>query len=180
GSGATTGTGGSSSTGGTAGSISPAGTGGGAGTTGAAGRGGTTGTAGATGTAGRGGTTGTAGTTGAAGAAGTTGAAGGAGTGGARTDQMGVPLAKPGDMTTMSKGYLNLGDMRLINNRWGSDELGSGCGTTQKVYINSDRTIGWDFNRPVCGGAKAKPDYPEVEFGVAPFGATSPLLTTPS
>ena len=64
--------------------------------------------------------------------------------------------------------------MRLINNRWGSDELGSSCGTTQKVYINADRTIGWDFNRPVCGGAKAKPDYPEVEFGVAPFGATSP------
>ena len=69
--------------------------------------------------------------------------------------------------------------MRMINNRWGSDELGC-TGTTQKVYINSDRTIGWDFNRPVCGGAKAKPDYPEVEFGVAPFGATSPLLTTPA
>jgi hypothetical protein len=94
-------------------------------------------------------------------------------------DQAGVPLAKVGDMQSTSKKYLNLGDMRLINNRWGSDELGC-TGTQQKVYINTDRTIGWDFNRPVCGGAKAKPDYPEIEFGVAPFGSGSVLLTTPA
>jgi hypothetical protein len=61
-----------------------------------------------------------------------------------------------------------------------TDTLGC-AGTTQRVFINSsDRTIGWEFNRPICGGAKAKPDYPEVEFGVAPFGSSSPLLTTPS
>ena len=166
-----TGAAGTSATAGTAGTTGAAGT---TSTSGSAGRGGTTGSAGITGAAGRGGTTGTAGTT-ATGNAGTTGAAGT----GVRMDQAGVPLAKPGDTTNVSRKYLNLGDMRLINNRWGSDELGC-AGTQQSVFINADRTLGWSFNRPVCGGAKAKPDYPEVEFGVAPFGATSPLLTTPA
>jgi len=73
---------------------------------------------------------------------------------------------------------LNLGDMRLINNRWGADALSCGS-ATYKVYVNSDKTIGYDFNRPTCGGAKADPDFPEVEFGVAPFGKDSSLLTSP-
>jgi hypothetical protein len=194
--GGTTGTAGSSSAGntgtagngsagnGTAGSTggSASGTAGngsaGNGTAGSTARGGsggsTTGTAGATGTAGstaRGGSggTGTAGATGTAGTGGT----------GVRMDMAGVPLARPGDMQATSKKYLNLGDMRLINNRWGSDELNC-TGTQQKVYVNTDKSIGWEFNRPTCGGAKGKPDYPEVEFGVAPFGSTSSLLTTPA
>jgi len=69
--------------------------------------------------------------------------------------------------------------MRLLNNRWGSDALNCG-GTSQKVLVNSDGTFGYEFNRPACGGDKGKPDYPEVEFGVAPFGATSPDLTSPA
>jgi hypothetical protein len=69
--------------------------------------------------------------------------------------------------------------MRLINNRWGSDELGC-SGTTQRVFVNSDRTVGWEFNRPACGLGGQKPDYPEVEFGVGPFGANNSLLTTPA
>jgi len=93
-------------------------------------------------------------------------------------DENGKDLAKPGDMTTMSKDYLNLGDMRLINNRWGSDALNC-SGTQQSVYVNSDGSFGWSFNRPTCGGMKGDPDFPEVEFGVAPFGRTSSLLTTP-
>jgi hypothetical protein len=74
---------------------------------------------------------------------------------------------------------LNLGDMRLINNRWGADALGCSS-ATYKVYVNSDKTIGYDFNRPTCGGKRANPDYPEIEFGVAPFGAASSLLTSPA
>jgi hypothetical protein len=168
---ATAGTGGSTSTGGRGGSSATAGTGGASATAG---------TGGSTSTGGRGGSSATAGTGGASATAGT-GGSGTAGTGGTgvRVDQNGVPLAKPGDMTSTSRQYLNLGDMRLINNRWGSDELGC-TGTTQRVFINSDRSIGWEFNRPTCGGAKAKPDYPEVEFGVAPFGAGNVLLTTPA
>ena len=45
--------------------------------------------------------------------------------------------------------YLNLGDMRLINNRWGSDALGCSA-SHQNVFVNSDKTIGWTFNRGNC------------------------------
>jgi hypothetical protein len=174
------GTGGSSSTG-TGGSVNPtgtAGTGGSSsshgGTTGTGGSGNPTGTAGTGGTsASRGGTTGTAGSS-----AGTTGTGGTAGTG-VRMDQNGVPVATPGAMESTSKKYINLGDMRLINNRWGSDA--TNCSSTQqKVYVNSDKTIGWDFNRQTCDAQHGHPDFPEVEFGVAPFGSASSNLTTPA
>ena len=153
------------------------------------GSGGTTGSGASVGSGGKigsGGTTGSggAGTSsgGATSSGGTTGSGGSTGSGGATmptTDQNGKGLAKPGDMTMMSKDYLNLGDMRLINNRWGSDALNCG-GTQQSVSINSDGSFGWTFNRPTCGGMKGDPDFPEVEFGVAPFGRTSSLLTTPA
>jgi hypothetical protein len=164
--GGTTGTAGTNGSG-TGGSVSTAGTTGTAGnnSAGSAGHGGTTGTAGATGTAGS--TTGTAGATGTGGTGGTT-----------IVDQGGVPLAKVGDMTNVSTKYLNLGDIRLINNRWGSDALNC-TGTQQSVFVNSDRTVGYSFNRPTCGGARADPDFPELEFGVAPFGTASSLLTSP-
>jgi hypothetical protein len=173
----TTGTAGNSSTG-TAGNTSSHG-----GTTGAAGNS-STGTAGnsATGTAGtggssRGGTTGTGGSS-STGTAGTTGTGGGAGTGN-RVDQNGIGIAKPGDMESGSRKYLNLGDMRVINNRWGSDATNCGS-TSQKVYITSDKQVAWDFNRQTCDSTHAHPDFPEVEFGVAPFGSASSNLTTPA
>jgi len=75
--------------------------------------------------------------------------------------------------------YFNLGDMRLINNRWGSDKLGCNDANTESVCINSDGSIGWKFNRPACGGMRGDPDFPEVEFGVAPFGNQSSNLTSP-
>lgn len=132
---------------------------------------------GASGT-GSGGRTNTGGSTGTS-TGGSTGT-GGAATGGAgpKTDAAGVPLAKPGDSTSVSRKYLNLGDMRVINNRWGADELGC-TGAMQSVSIGTDNSINWMFNRPACGGNKTKPDYPEVEFGVAPFGKGNVLLTTP-
>jgi hypothetical protein len=101
-------------------------------------------------------------------------------------DCKGQALAKPGDRVSTSGQYLNLGDMRLIDNKWGSDALNC-SGTTMNVFVNSDKTLGWDFNRPNCDTANsnADPDYPEIEFGVAPFGTAKdgngkPLLTTPS
>jgi hypothetical protein len=204
GTGAGTGTGGTSSTGTGTGSAGTTGTGtGAAGTTGtgtgtagttgttgiggASAKGGTTGTgttgtagttgSGTTGTAGRAGTTGVGGST-STGAAGTTGSTGAAGTTGTIVDQGGVALGKAGSTITVSKQYFNLGDMRLINNRWGSDALKC-TGTVQSVFINADKTLGWSFNRPTCGGMRGDPDFPEIEFGVAPFGTTSSLLTTP-
>jgi hypothetical protein len=100
------------------------------------------------------------------------------GTGGTRADSSGIPLAKPGDSTTTTRSYLNLGDMRLINNRWGADARN--CkDATYKIFVANDGSIGYDFNRPACGGDKGYPDYPEVEFGVAPFGTASKNLTSP-
>lgn len=103
---------------------------------------------------------------------------GGTGGTGPVVDQKGVPLAKPGDSKTGSKEYLNFGDFRLLLNKWGSDELG--CNTSMKIFVNNDKSFGWSFDRGACGGAKEKPDYPEIEFGIHPFGAGSSLATSPS
>jgi hypothetical protein len=174
--------GGTSSVGGTtsAGGVS-SGTGGTTSTGGTKASGGATsagGTTSAGGSKAYGGTTSPGGTVS---AGGTTSTGGTISTGGATVvaDCLGQALAKPGDSTSVSKKYLNLGDMRLIDNRWGADALNCG-GASYKVYVNDDKTIGYDFNRPTCGGKKADPDFPEVEFGVAPFGTGSSLLTSPA
>jgi hypothetical protein len=149
------------------------------GTTSAAGAGGSAGRGGSTSTGG--GSTGTGGVstgTGGVSTGGTSSAGGAMSTGGVHADSSGVALAKPGDSTSTSKNYLNLGDMRLLCNRWGSDA--KNCSQTQlKMSVNSDSTIGYDFNRGTCDSTHAHPDYPEVEFGVAPFGAGSSDLTSP-
>lgn len=172
-----------SSTGGSAtgGTTSSGGTGGsGATSTGGATSSGSGGGAGGATSSGSGGaSSGGAGGAISSGSGGASGGAGGTTSTGVTMDQGGVPLARPGDSTSVSRRYLNLGEMRLINNRWGSDALGCNA-TVQRVFINTDSTLGWDFTRPACGGARADPDFPEVEFGVAPFGTTSPLLTTPT
>lgn len=103
---------------------------------------------------------------------------GGSSSTGVRVDSSGTPLASPGDSKNGSSQYLNLGDFRLINNKWGSDSLG--CKTTMRVFVNSDRTFGWEFNRATCGGNDEKPDYPEIEFGIHPFGSNSSLVTSPT
>jgi hypothetical protein len=179
-------TGGSSPAGGTASTSSTKATGG---TSSSAGNTSAGGTISTSSTMATGGTSSSAGTNSAGGTTSSTGgvtssggvasSGGTASTGGVKVDKSGVALAKPGDSVSTSRGYLNLGDMRLLNNRWGSDALACSS-TVQKVYANSDGTIGYSFNRQTCGGKKAYPDYPEIEFGVAPFGANSPDLTSPA
>jgi hypothetical protein len=180
-SGGTSGTSAASSTGGATSKSS----GGASGTAGTQAAGGTIsagGTKGSGGVSSIGGSAGSAGATsngGVTSAGGTSSAGGASSTGGVRTDTSGVALAKPGDSTSTSKAYLNLGDMRLLCNRWGSDA--TNCTQTQlKVSANSDNTIGYDFNRGVCDSKHGHPDYPEIEFGVAPFGAGSSDLTSPA
>jgi len=94
------------------------------------------------------------------------------------TDSMGVPLAKPGDTKMGSREFLNLGDMRLIANKWGSDK--NGCNTTLTISAKQDKTLGWTINRGTCNPTHETPDYPEIEFGIHPFGAGSNLATSPS
>jgi hypothetical protein len=181
-SGGSNGSGGSNASGGTNGTGGSSATGGNHGSGGVTATGGSTGTGGSNTSGGHGGSSLTGGSTGAGGSpaiGGSTGAGGSPAIGGSTgTDMGGVGLAKACDSTTASKAYLNLGDMRLLNNRWGSDKLNCG-GSMYKVTVNCDSTLAWSFTRPACGGARADPDFPEVEFGVAPFGATSDLLTSP-
>jgi hypothetical protein len=49
-----------------------------------------------------------------------------------------------------------------------------------RIFVNSDRTFGWEFNRATCGSNDEKPDYPEIEFGIHPFGSNSSLVTSPT
>jgi hypothetical protein len=166
-----------------------------AGATGSSTSGGATGTTGSTSGAGNGntssGTNGGQVTSGNQTSAGqtTTGGAGGStavstdggatttGTTGSNVDANGKSNASPGDETTVSRDYLKLGELRLLNNRWGSDERG--CDTQLRMFVTQDRKIGWDFNRGACGGEHTQPDFPEVEFGVHPFGIGSVNETSP-
>jgi len=120
----------------------------------------------------------------AGGKVGTGGAGGTAGTtSGVSVDPGGKAQAKAGDKTSTANDYLNLGNMRLINNNWGSIALqkaGKSCNAPMSVNVNSDGSLGWTFNRGNCGDDGSHPDYPELEFGVAPFGTTSSLRTTPA
>ncbi len=148
-----------------------------------AGRGGSTaGTGGSTG--GSGGSTGGSG--GSAGMA-TGGSAGMAGSAGAATtcaamDQNGKANWTPGAMTSTTRDYLRSCDIRLINNNWGAQALNCPSGTSSySVFVNTDGSFGWNFNRGNCDtqNSNQDPDFPEIEFGVHPFGAGSSLATTP-
>ncbi|MBN2036350.1 MAG: hypothetical protein JW768_06370 [Chitinispirillaceae bacterium] len=81
------------------------------------------------------------------------------------SDSNTVVWTTTGVETTVSQQYFKMGDIRLIHNDWGSRE--HGCTTPYRVFIEKDGTFGWEFNRGTCGTA---PDFPEVEFGIHPFG----------
>ncbi|HEY6077807.1 MAG TPA: hypothetical protein VIW29_03345 [Polyangiaceae bacterium] len=75
--------------------------------------------------------------------------------------------------------YFVLGEARLLNNNWGAQALG--CNAPYEIYVNADKTFGWKWDRATttCGGDKSKPDYPEVEFGMHPFGVSQQIITSP-
>jgi hypothetical protein len=188
---------------GATGSGTGAGTGTGAGAgagTGAGAAGGTTGSGGATGSGGS--VTGAGGAGNAGGSVGTggnpaggTGNAGGAsgGAGGAGGSSGGTgpidtkPNAKPGDMTNVPQDYLRLGEIRILNNNWGSEDLQSAsppctaADSSMSIFVNQDKRFGWTFDRGDCdkNNTNAKPDFPQIEFGIHPFGIGSALATSP-
>ena len=104
---------------------------------------------------------------------------GGTGGGGPDVDQNGKPNAAPGATTSTVQDYLRLGEIRLLNNNWGSAELG--CDAPMSVFVNQDHSFGWTFNRGNCDVADTNqnPDFPQVEFGIHPFGIGNPLVTSP-
>ena len=135
-------------------------------------------------TAGAGGmipTGGVAGAAGAAGVAGAAGAAGAAGTGGGSAMVPGEtkPTVTAPASSKVASDYFVLGEARLLNNNWGAQALG--CNASYEIFVNADKSFGWRWDRAStkCGGDKGKPDYPEVEFGMHPFGVSKHLVTSP-
>jgi hypothetical protein len=90
--------------------------------------------------------------------------------------------ASRGDSTDVPQDYLRLGEIRILNNNWGSEGLGcTAPNSTMSVFVNDGGAFGWDFNRGDCASATdtSHPDFPQVEFGVHPFGIGSDLETSP-
>jgi hypothetical protein len=79
----------------------------------------------------------------------------------------------------VASDYFVLGEARLLNNNWGAQALN--CKAPYEIFVNADKTFGWKWDRATtkCGGDKTKPDYPEVEFGMHPFGVSTQLITSP-
>lgn len=97
-------------------------------------------------------------------------------------DMNGKPNAAPGSMSDVAQDYLRLGEIRILNNNWGSEDLGCTAPTsTMSVFLNQDNSFGWNFNRGDCAGPmdSSHPDFPQVEFGIHPFGIGGPLVTSP-
>lgn len=92
-------------------------------------------------------------------------------------DQNGKLNAAVGESTSGAQDYLRLGEIRILNNNWGSAERG--CDTQMSVFVDQDRSFGWKFDRGACGGDGSQPDFPQVEFGIHPFGIGNPLVTSP-
>lgn len=94
-------------------------------------------------------------------------------------DENGKGIAAPGDSTSSPQDYLRLGEIRILNNNWGSAELG--CNAPMSVFVNQDGSFGWSFSRGDCdtAGSGQKPDFPQVEFGIHPFGIGDELVTSP-
>ncbi|HEX2671137.1 MAG TPA: hypothetical protein VHM25_09720, partial [Polyangiaceae bacterium] len=67
-------------------------------------------------------------------------------------------------------------------NNWGSVAWGcAGTKSNESVFINTDKSFGWKFDRAAgCAGDSTKPDFPEIEFGIHPFGLGSKDATSPN
>ena len=93
-------------------------------------------------------------------------------TGDSLNAQLGAESTEPGSMFRM-------GEMRLLYNNWGSKDMG--CETYYKIFIGNDGSFGWEFDRGPCGQITntefPAPDYPEIEFGLHPFGHLPDSMT---
>ncbi len=98
-------------------------------------------------------------------------------------DENGKPNAPLGSMSDVAQDYLRLGEIRILNNNWGSEDLGcTAPNSTMSVFVNQDGNFGWNFNRGDCAAAtdSSHPDFPQLEFGIHPFGVGSDLATSPN
>jgi hypothetical protein len=157
---------GGTSSGSTAGSgtATSSGTGGTTGSnTGGIGSGTTTGTTGGTSTTSTGGTT-TGGTSGGTSSGGEGGTNASRCPGYAAPPAAGTTITLAGTSATNAEKILPLGCMHLLSNRW-SDPM-----SAETLFINNSGGFGWTWNRGTTG--PTTPNYPEIEFGVNPWGMT--------
>ncbi|MGL1936151.1 MAG: hypothetical protein OCD01_14070 [Fibrobacterales bacterium] len=96
-------------------------------------------------------------------------------------DEMDVEnVSKTDTSTTQSLAWFKLGDMRLVNNDWGTQDPATNCSFSEySIFVEKSGSFGWTFDRWGCGAGGSKPDYPEIEFGIHPFGTSKHLVTTP-
>lgn len=105
--------------------------------------------------------------------------AGAAGSGSGMVPGETKPTVTAPASSKVASDYFVLGEARLLNNNWGAQALG--CKAPYEIFVNANKTFGWKWDRAStkCGGDKSKPDYPEVEFGMHPFGVSKQLITSP-
>jgi hypothetical protein len=97
-------------------------------------------------------------------------------------DVNGKGNATPGTTASEPQDYIRLGELRILNNNWGSEDLGcTAPNSTMSVFVKEDGSFGWDFARGDCAGPTdtSHPDFPQLEFGIHPFGIGSELATSP-
>lgn len=100
----------------------------------------------------------------------------------ADVDELGKLNAYPGESSDKAQDYLRLGEIRILNNNWGSEDLNCTAPTsTMSVFVGQDQSFGWNFNRGDCAQPmdSSHPDFPQLEFGIHPFGIGNTLVTSP-
>jgi len=106
---------------------------------------------------------------------------------GPELDEGGKPNTTAPTTVTAVQDYLRLGEIRILNNNWGSAELMTASppctaqDSSMSIFVDADRSFGWTFNRGDCdkNTTNAKPDFPQIEFGIHPFGIGNSLATSP-
>jgi hypothetical protein len=88
---------------------------------------------------------------------------------------LGTTITLPGTSSTMEEQILPLGCMHLLSNRW-SDPMAA-----ETLFLNADSSFGWSWQRGNTGPMYSwgsPPNYPELEFGVNPWGLAPAISTT--
>ena len=83
-----------------------------------------------------------------------------------------TPIVTAAVSSCTAGDYYEIGEFRLLNNQWGTTNV------NQCIFLNDDGTYGWNWERGQTGVGPV-PNYPEVEFGVSPWGGTSTTTLLP-
>jgi hypothetical protein len=77
---------------------------------------------------------------------------------------LGTTISLTPTSSASAEKILPLGCMHLLSNRWTDPQA------VETLFINADSSFGWTWNRGATG--PTTPNYPEIEFGVNPWGET--------